>query len=148
MKEQQWRRPSSWNHCFQITEAITVTGGSRGRQTAEHVQRAVRNKGHRGQRARLIRLASEYGLFFTHSTENSANKPERKVLTHCIPPSTTWHAHNPWFSLWSIKSMRCLLLNSTRRGHQFQGCIYLAHSSFTIYCSFSIYMKFCLEPGN
>lgn len=37
-----------------------------------------------GDRARLIWPAWEYRLFFTHSTDNSINKPLKKISTHCF----------------------------------------------------------------
>lgn len=80
IKEKQWGRPSSWNNYFQITEAITVTGGSRGRQTAEHVQRAVWNKGHRGQCACLIRGGWQY-MSSSLPALDCANKPGKKIST-------------------------------------------------------------------
>lgn len=57
-----------------------MTGGSRGRQTAEHVQRAVWNKGHRGQCACLIRGGWQY-MSSSSPALDCANKPGKKIST-------------------------------------------------------------------
>lgn len=114
---------------------------------------------------------SKYRLFFTHSTENSINKPERKISTHCISLRATWHRHCSWLRLWSIKNMQYLLLyynykykiswNCATEGSSFRAItvkqvywktasvfIYLDHSWYTVYCLFSNYIEFCLNPDS
>lgn len=72
----------------------------------------------------------------------------KKISTLCISLSTTWHRRCSWLGLWSISNAYCCTAQG--EGTSFRAttakCSHLFGSLNTLYCLFSIYIEFCLNP--